>query len=360
MNKLYTFCLAFVHGVYKVLGVRNEQTNGVERGGEAAASPRHVHQARKDEAAASAALRTRVERALEAAVDRATAAATTPPRLRDAIRHAVFPGGARLRPQLCLVAAIANGDSDPGAADAAAASVELIHCASLVHDDMPCFDDADVRRGRPSVHKQFGQPIALLVGDALIVHAFAEVGRAGHRAGELLSVLAEAAGAARGIIAGQAWETEPASSLVSLDEYHRAKTASLFSAAAMMGAIVGRRAGGDGAAAAWGRFGEAIGRVYQAADDLADVTGRASVLGKPVGRDAILGRPNLVRVEGGVEAARQRMADLVAEAREVIPSTGDGSPLLNEWMFTLLARFGLPSSTSPSPSPMTSHHPVRS
>ena len=96
---------------------------------------------------------------------------SAPPRLMAAMGHAVFPGGARIRPQLCVAVARACGQDAPELTDAAAVALEFMHCASLVHDDMPCFDDADTRRGLPTVHKQFGEPLALLTGDALIVAA---------------------------------------------------------------------------------------------------------------------------------------------------------------------------------------------
>ena len=108
-----------------------------------------------------------------------------PPLLAAAMRHAVFPGGARIRPQLCLAVARACGDAHPALADAAAAAIELLHCASLVHDDLPCFDDAATRRGQPSVHAAYGERLAVLAGDALIVLAFqtlAAAARAGHAA----------------------------------------------------------------------------------------------------------------------------------------------------------------------------------
>src|SRR5512140_1877950 len=115
---------------------------------------------------------TRIEHALQAAVANGETAGC-PPRLAAALRHAVFPGGARIRPQLSLAVARACGDSDPALTDATAVAVALLHCASLVHDDLPCFDDAPLRRGKASVHVQYGEPLAVLSGDALIVHAFA-------------------------------------------------------------------------------------------------------------------------------------------------------------------------------------------
>ena len=106
----------------------------------------------------------------EALAEHATA--QCPPLLAQALNYAVFPGGARVRPQLCKAVALANNSSDVGLANAAATAVEFLHCASLVHDDLPCFDDATQRRGKPSVHAKFGERIAVLTGDALIVAAF--------------------------------------------------------------------------------------------------------------------------------------------------------------------------------------------
>src|SRR5271168_4620792 len=113
----------------------------------------------------------RIERALNTAIERAEGPGA-PPRLAAAMRHAVFPRGARIRPRLCLAVAAACGDDHPAVSDAAAAAIELLHCASLVHDDLPCFDDAATRRGRKTVHVAFGEELAVLAGDALIVAAF--------------------------------------------------------------------------------------------------------------------------------------------------------------------------------------------
>lgn len=124
---------------------------------------------------------------------------SAPPRLLAAMRHSVFPGGARIRPQLCVAVARACGDDAPELTDAAAVAIELLHCASLVHDDMPAFDDADLRRGRPTVHKAYGEPLALLAGDGLIVMAFQVLARAGashpQRLASLLGVVSDGVGA---------------------------------------------------------------------------------------------------------------------------------------------------------------------
>lgn len=275
--------------------------------------------------------KTRIEQALGMAVNRAQGP-DCPPRLAAALRYAVFPGGARIRPRLCLAVALACGDDDPAAADAAAASIELMHCASLVHDDLPCFDDAPTRRGKPSVHRAFDEQIAVLVGDALIVLALQSLvaGTAAHpaRLGSLMTTVGGAVGAPFGIIAGQAWECEPK---VVLADYHRAKTGALFAAATMAGAVA---AGAD--AKEWRRLGERLGEAYQVADDIRDVAGDPEELGKPTGRDAVLERPSSAR-ELGLAGAVQRLQQLVADAIDAIPPCR-GSGMLRELILLEAAR----------------------
>ncbi|MFM7848275.1 MAG: polyprenyl synthetase family protein [Rubrivivax sp.] len=263
----------------------------------------------------------RIEDALESALEQAQGPGC-PPQLAAAVRHAVFPGGARIRPQLCLAVARACGDDRPALADAAATAIELMHCASLVHDDLPCFDDAPVRRGQPSVHSAFGERLAVLAGDALIVVAFQVLARAGAQAPErlvlLLGTVANSVGMPGGIVAGQAWECE---SRVCISQYHREKTGSLFAAATVAGA---QAAGGD--AQAWRGLGEWLGEAYQAADDIRDVVADAQQLGKPIGRDAALGRPSVAR-ERGLPAAMRHFDALVRHAVEAVPECR-GAPML--------------------------------
>jgi len=255
---------------------------------------------------------SRIENALNLAFQRADGP-SCPPRLLAAMRAAVFPRGARIRPRICLAVAAACGEDDPAIADAAAASIELLHCASLVHDDLPCFDDADTRRGMPSVHAAYGEPLAVLAGDGLIVMAFENLTRAAHvprRLGGLLSIIGHAVGAPSGIVAGQAWECEPA---VDLAHYHRAKTASLFAASTEAGAA---SAGAE--SYPWRMLGERLGEAYQVADDIRDAVGNAQELGKPVGRDAALGRPSATQ-QFGLQGAVERLERLVREGIESIP-----------------------------------------
>jgi geranylgeranyl diphosphate synthase, type II len=182
-----------------------------------------------------------VDGLIERVLDRSVATSEgpgAPPLLGRAIRHAVFPGGARVRPKLCVAVAAACGDgSGIAPASGAGAALELMHCASLVHDDLPAFDGAAIRRGKPSVHAAFGEPLAVLAGDALIVMAFETLLRecqsAPHVLAPLMTIQIEAVGAPRGIVAGQAWESE---SSIDLSAYHQAKTGALFVAAAMSGA----------------------------------------------------------------------------------------------------------------------------
>jgi geranylgeranyl diphosphate synthase, type II len=255
---------------------------------------------------------SRIEHALQAAVGRA-AIRGCPPRLAAAMRHAVFPRGARVRPRLCLAVAAACGDDEPALSDAAAASIELLHCASLVHDDLPCFDDAATRRNRLSVHRAFGEPLAVLTGDALIVLAFQTLGRFSHSPGRLallLTTISRSVGVPFGIVAGQAWECEPE---VDLAHYHRAKTGALFGAATVAGATA---AGAE--CDPWRLLGEKLGEAYQAADDIRDAAADPDEIGKPIGRDSTLGRPNAV-AELGLAGAMRRLEQLVGEAVAAIP-----------------------------------------
>ncbi len=263
----------------------------------------------------------RIEEALCAAIA-TTEAPGAPPRLAAAMRHAVFPGGARIRPQLCLAVARACGDDDAALSDAAAAAIELLHCASLVHDDLPCFDDAPTRRGVASVHAAFGERLAVLAGDGLIVLAFQTLGlasgRSPQRLARLLATVGHGVGMPFGITAGQAWECEPR---VALSDYQRAKTGALFAAATAAGA---EAAGQDGNT--WRALGEWLGEAYQVADDVRDVMADPLLLGKPVGRDVALGRPSSAS-EHGLSGAIEHFDRLVACAIEAVPPCRGASAL---------------------------------
>ncbi len=188
---------------------------------------------------------------------------------------------------------------------------------------MPCFDNAATRRGKPSVHLAFGERTALLAGDAMIVLAFEALADAciiaPQRLPGLLRIVASGVGTSGGIVAGQAWECEAKASLTT---YQRAKTGSLFAAATMAGAA----AAGVTETRQWGLLGTKIGEAYQVADDILDVVGSSAALGKPIGRDAELGRLSAVH-EFGLAGAVQTLKRLVDEAVESIP-TCDGADTL--------------------------------
>ncbi|MEL6996860.1 MAG: polyprenyl synthetase family protein [Pseudomonadota bacterium] len=256
----------------------------------------------------------RIEIAVNSALHRAQRR-PAPPKLASALEYAVLPGGARVRPMLCMSVALACGDDKPRLSAAGATALELIHCASLVHDDLPCFDDADIRRGKASVHKAFGEEIAVLAGDTLIILAFETIALQAAddcaRAAGLIQTLATSSGSPDGICAGQAWESE---ANVNLDAYHRAKTGALFTAATRMGAVA---AGAD--PHEWEELGARIGEAYQVADDLRDALLDEEELGKPAGQDAVHDRPNAV-TEFGIKGAVQKLNDSLSAAITSIPA----------------------------------------
>ncbi|MEQ8585731.1 MAG: polyprenyl synthetase family protein [Thalassobaculaceae bacterium] len=258
-------------------------------------------------------IKLRIEQALEDAVS-AGESPSAPAGLSAAIRYAVFPAGHRIRPRIALGVARACGDDRPGLSGGAAAAIELLHCASLVHDDLPAFDDASTRRGKPSVHRAFGEPLAVLTGDALIVMAFETLARAAaespDRLGTLVATLGRAVGTPSGICAGQAWECE---TNVDLSAYQRAKTGALFAGAAAAGA--GAAGHND---PAWLDFGAGLGEAYQVADDICDLTADPEQIGKPTGQDRAHARPNAAHTLG-IDGAKKWMAELVQRTIDSIP-----------------------------------------
>lgn len=271
-----------------------------------------------------------IETALVRAFDTVTGP-STPSRLRAAMHHALFPGGARVRPRLAVRVADASGGEDPSAAEAAAVALEFLHCASLVHDDLPCFDNAAVRRGRPSVHAEFGEELAVLAGDGLIIAAYEVLGRSikdAEKLGPMISIVSAGVGSVRGIVAGQAWESE---SHPDVRLYHRAKTGALFEAAVCAGALAG---GGD--AAAWRALGGLFGEAYQVADDILDLVGSSRALGKPVGQDAMLGRPSAA-LELGLDGAHGRLTRLMEDLVDAVPACS-GRSEFRRWLSELCAR----------------------
>jgi farnesyl diphosphate synthase len=263
-----------------------------------------------------------VESALEAWVPQ-----DTPAGLGWAMRYGVLDGGKRLRPLLALAASRAVG-GDEGAALRAAVAVELIHAYSLVHDDMPCMDNDVLRRGKPTVHVQFGEAQAMLAGDAMQALAFEvltpEQGMPPALQARLTGLLARAAGHA-GMAGGQAIDL--ASIGRALDErelrdMHRRKTGALLQASVLMGAACGVAPGAVWQALA--DYGAAIGVAFQVVDDILDVTQASEVLGKTAGKDQDHNKPTYVSVLG-LAAARRHADELRVSAHEALARSGLGA-----------------------------------
>ncbi len=255
----------------------------------------------------------------ERELDRRLPSASTPPvRLHEAMRYALFGGGKRLRPALVRLVCRHLGGRDEDAALPAAA-VELVHTYSLVHDDLPCMDDDDLRRGRPTCHTVFGEALAVLAGDALLTCAFELCALARpEEARAFARSLARASGSL-GMVGGQTFDLDGAPAEEAQDprrivhRIHSMKTAALFAASAELGAIAAGAPPAQRAAAF--AFGERLGLAFQAIDDVLDVTGDAATLGKTPGKDAALERSTLVAALG-LEAAREEAARLAERTRE--------------------------------------------
>ena len=258
-------------------------------------------------------MKEKLEEALKKAIKKA-GRSPAPPKLAAAMDYAIFPGGARVRPQLCLAVSSACGLDNFELSMASAVSVEMMHCASLVHDDLPAFDNADIRRGKPTVHKAFDEPLAVLCGDSLIILAIQVLTAQGlsapKRLGELINTLTNSTGMPYGICSGQGWESEKT---IDLSAYHKLKTASLFVASTKMGAIA---AGED--PEPWAELGQRIGEAFQVADDLKDFSD-SQKSGKSNNRDSENDRPNAV-LKLGEKGAIKRLQDILAGAIASIPS----------------------------------------
>lgn len=260
----------------------------------------------------------RVESILESRL--AELADAVPPRLIEAMRYSLLGGGKRLRPILCLAfagAASPGGEGESEVDSDAACAIEMIHTYSLIHDDLPSMDNDDLRRGRPTSHKVFGEALAILAGDALLTEAFRTLSRGKEaRRVRLCLELAEAAGAA-GMIAGQVLdiaEDRPAEEAY-LFRLHRLKTGALIRAACRMGVIA--TSSRDDSLAAADAYGQAVGLAFQIVDDILDVTGDSARIGKPTGADAAANRFTFPAVVG-LAKSRALAEEQVREALDAI------------------------------------------
>ncbi len=271
-------------------------------------------------------LRARVEEALERSLP---APPAIPQVLRDPMTYSLQAGGKRIRPVLVLLACRACGGEE-GDAMPAACAMEMIHTYSLIHDDLPAMDDDDLRRGKPSNHKQFGEASAILAGDALLTHAFslvaAETPRR-DRAATMVAVLADAAGP-MGMVAGQALDLDAEGRTITEEELatiHRLKTAALFAASGRLGA---EAAGADPELAErLEEYGRQIGLAFQAIDDVLDEEGSAAALGKTPGKDKDVQKATAITTYG-LEGARAKALQYSGAALEIARSLEDGAPLV--------------------------------
>jgi len=228
--------------------------------------------------------------AVDAALERLLPAESTPPNsIHSAMRYSVFAGGKRMRPMLCLEAArIFASDVTPALHPACA--IEFIHTYSLIHDDLPALDNDDLRRGKPTCHKKFGEAIAILAGDGLLTLAFETLGATpvdAERRTAILTEVATAAGTVNGMVGGQVADLEAEGKRVDgkmLEYIHRSKTAALIRASVTAGALCAGASYED--VARLRRFGETIGWAFQVTDDILDVEESSAALGKTAGKDA--------------------------------------------------------------------------
>lgn len=250
-----------------------------------------------------------------------------------AVRHGVLSEGKRLRPVLCATAYRACGGAPSDAAYDLAASLELIHAYSLMHDDLPCMDDAELRRGRPTTHRLHGEDATIRAGAALIPAAALQAWRASRTLGceadrsrAVVRRLMEAAGGG-GMVGGQWMDLEgegKSLGLADLDALHRRKTGALLAASLMMGATAA--GAGEGTLSALERYGGAVGLAFQITDDVLDATGSAATLGKNPS-DAALGKSTYVALFG-LEGAQERAAAQVEEALAALAASGLDAPAL--------------------------------
>ncbi len=273
------------------------------------------------------------QKQVDAVLDRFVPPETeAPPRIHQAMRYSLFAGGKRVRPLLAIAAAHAVCDSPTGIEDAAC-SLELIHTYSLIHDDLPALDNDDLRRGRPTCHKQFDEATAILTGDALLTLAFEVLSKLdvdAERRIRLVSELATASGTVGGMIGGQVIDIEsegksPTAEL--LESIHRAKTGALLRASVRMGAIYAGAS--DVQLAALTQFGEHVGLAFQIVDDILDVEQSSEALGKTAGKDAAQKKITFPAVYGLARSKELAEQERIA-AHEALASFGGRAQRLKQ------------------------------
>jgi geranylgeranyl diphosphate synthase type II len=258
--------------------------------------------------------------AVDAALERLLPAEAKPPSsIHTAMRYSVFAGGKRMRPILCLESARIFGSEVTPALHPACA-IEFIHTYSLIHDDLPALDNDDLRRGKPTCHKKFGEAIAILAGDGLLTLAFETIGAtpvAAERRAAILTEVATSAGTINGMVGGQVADIEAEGNRVDpqmLEYIHRSKTAALIRASITAGALCAGAGADD--VARLRRFGETIGWAFQVTDDILDVEESSAALGKTAGKDIAQQKatyPAVYGLERSHEIAKELLTKAIAE-----------------------------------------------
>jgi len=279
--------------------------------------------------------------AIEAALEQILPTETTPPSsIHRAMRYSVFAGGKRVRPVLCLEAARMFTE-DLAAAVRAGCAIEFIHTYSLIHDDLPALDNDDLRRGKPTNHKVFGEAMAILAGDALLTLAFQTLAGAPldpELRVRVISEIAAAAGTVNGMVGGQVADVEGEGKPVNaatLEYIHRSKTAALIRGAIVGGAIAGGAASED--VERLRRFGDTIGWAFQVVDDVLDVEESSAALGKTAGKDQAQQKATYPALYG-LEKSRAIAADLEARALAELDAFGERAVRLRQLAKFLVAR----------------------
>src|SRR6202166_1338010 len=270
----------------------------------------------------------------DAALDRLIPLETQyPESIHKAMRHSVFAGGKRLRPVLCMEAARMVGGSLPKKIEELGAALEMLHTYSLIHDDLPALDNDELRRGRPTCHKVFGEALAILAGDALLTLAFETIANAPidqARRVAILSHVAASAGTVNGMVGGQVADLEAEGRTIQpadLEYIHRSKTAALIRASVVAGAIGG--GADDFDVSHLKEFGEMIGWAFQVVDDILDVEETSAALGKTAGKDAALPEATYPSLYG-LEKSRQFAKELEARAMAEIEPYREGAARVRE------------------------------
>jgi len=265
---------------------------------------------------------------------------TAPQTIHKAMRYSVFAGGKRLRPILCLAAAEACG-GDPQKAMAAACAVEVLHTYSLVHDDLPCMDDDDLRRGRPTCHKVFGDGMAVLCGDALLTESFLMLAQTAatprYKVDAMIKELALTSGS-RHLIGGQVMDLEGEGKSLTKAQLvliHKAKTAALLTSTLRLGAMAVNAT--PAKLDALTTFGECLGLAFQIIDDILDVTQSTEVLGKTAGKDANVAKATYPAIVG-LEKSRKEAAVLTKKAMGALEVFGNKADHLHQIADFLLVR----------------------